>query len=726
MLKRSGVLVVFMALFVGLAAPASAHHRFRHGSSTTTTIRAPTTTTAKAPTTTTTPPPSGSGTKPAGAVCGDASILNGPTTAPAGAVVVPPGENLYNANQANPAGTTFYLLAGTHTLVANMFGQVIPKDGNSYIGAPGAIFDGQGINRYAFTQKAANVTVKHLTVTGFVAPGDEGVVNHDYATGWVIERNTIAKNNGAGVMLGDDNRMTYNCLADNGQYGFQGFGKNLTIDRNEVARNNTYDWETKTGGCGCSGGSKFWDAGPGTVTNNWVHDNDNVGLWWDNNNREFLVEGNTIEGNRGHGIEYETSYNVVIRNNVIRRNAIPQGQSFQSRNDPFPIGSIYLSEAGGDARLGAYPTVEVSNNRFEENWGGIVAWENADRFGHDNSANTSKGFTTLAIDPTGTWQSSEMWKCGDPSTGGLINNGPYKTDCRWRTVNLNITGNTFAAADKAAIGCTTHLCNQHGLFSNYGTTPSWSPFLGRTVQDAITFKQNNRWRSNTYIGDWRFVAYEATGPTLSLDQWRAAPYNQDAGSTLNGATTPTPTTTVPSTTSTTTFSSTPVTESIWSDSQAVEEVSNGTEWTLGSRFTVSVAGKVTALRLYETPNMTGTIGLKLWRATGPTTAVELTSTTYDASSPGTGWRNVSLGTSVAVVPTERYAVTYHAPGTSAVGFTWGLLTTAKGSGSVKGSANGDPVGYGNGVYQQEAGTHGFPVNSAEGHAYFADVVFVRN
>ena len=35
------------------------------------------------------------------------------------------------------------------------------------------------MNRYAFTGEAANVTVRHLTVLGFVPPVNEGVVNHD-------------------------------------------------------------------------------------------------------------------------------------------------------------------------------------------------------------------------------------------------------------------------------------------------------------------------------------------------------------------------------------------------------------------------------------------------------------------------------------------------------------------------------------------------------------------
>jgi hypothetical protein len=50
---------------------------------------------------------------------------------------------------------------------------------STYVGGPGAILDGQGKNNYAFTQHARNVTIKYLTIRNFVAPMNEGTVNHD-------------------------------------------------------------------------------------------------------------------------------------------------------------------------------------------------------------------------------------------------------------------------------------------------------------------------------------------------------------------------------------------------------------------------------------------------------------------------------------------------------------------------------------------------------------------
>ncbi|MEV7045249.1 hypothetical protein AB0N03_44320, partial [Amycolatopsis sp. NPDC051061] len=121
------------------------------------------------------------------------------TTAPPGAVVIDPAVpgDLYHKTQDAPPGTTFWLPPGTHTLATDPFGQVIPKDGDTYLGAPGAVLDGQRINLAAFTQQAKNVVIRGLTVQNFVAPQDQGVVNHDSGEHWTIE-NTTVQNNGGG------------------------------------------------------------------------------------------------------------------------------------------------------------------------------------------------------------------------------------------------------------------------------------------------------------------------------------------------------------------------------------------------------------------------------------------------------------------------------------------------------------------------------------------------
>ena len=205
-------------------------------------------------------------------------------------------------------GATFWFEPGIHTLGSGEFGQIIPGDDTTFIGGPGAVIDGQNDNLYAFTQHARNVRIAFLTIQNFgtgESNNNEGVVNHDAGDGWTIERNLVTDNDGAGVFVGDGSTVKQNCLKNNGQYGFSAYEPdgvtNITIEGNEIAGNNTDDWETLVAGCGCSGGAKFWDVQGAVVRDNWVHDNRGAGLWADYNNRDFLIEGNYINDNHGEG-----------------------------------------------------------------------------------------------------------------------------------------------------------------------------------------------------------------------------------------------------------------------------------------------------------------------------------------------------------------------------------------------------------------------------------------
>ena len=470
--------------------------------------------------------PSSAPTVPNALRC-DTAGLNGPATPPAGAVTVSTEDKLTEAVSTHAPGTTYWLAPGIHRLGSGQYNQVIPQEGDTYIGAPEAVLDGRHENRYAFGGPATDVTIQFLTVQNFGSAGDnnnEGVVKHDLAEGWTVESSTLQNNAGAGVMLGSRNRVVNNCLRANGQYGFSAYHpdgvKEIALAGNEITGNNTDNWERRQQGCGCTGGGKFWATNGATVTGNYVHDNRGVGLWADSNNVGFLFEDNYISGNDGEGIMYETSYNAAILNNTFVRNALAKGPT----NPKFPTSAVYISESGSDPRLaGPYNQVfRVTGNLFVDNWSGIVAWENADRFA-GSPANTSTGVGTLVNPKVATVEA-----CADTTS---IKDKPYFDDCRWKTQNLVVEGNVFQTDPSQIRLCVRSMgCSFNGLFSNYGTYPRWSPYKARVVQENITFRQNNVWRDNTYVGDWHFMVEEA-GNRVGWDEWRAAPYNQDAAST---------------------------------------------------------------------------------------------------------------------------------------------------------------------------------------------------
>lgn len=449
----------------------------------------------------------------------------GPAKAPAGAVTVDPAVvgDLAEKTRSNPPHTTFWLRPGRHRLERDRYAQVMTKKGNRYLGAPGAVLDGRKVNQYAFSGKARDVTIRHLTVEHFVAPNNEGVVNHDMADGWVIEHAKIQYNSGAGLMAGARQRVRASCLRGNGQYGMNAYKtgdsiKGLVVEGNEVVGNNTDDWERRKPGCGCTGGIKFWAVNGADIRGNWVHDNRGAGLWADNNNNDFRIENNVLEANDGAALMYETSYNAVIRNNTIRRNNWVEGRKYAQRDDDFPYATIYVSEAGGEPRIKARTNkIEIYRNVLENNWSGITLWENADRF-CNSPANTSTGYCTLLVKDTD--------RCARPG----IATAPLYADCRWKTQRVDIHDNRFVL-DTSVVKCTEE-CGRMAVLANYGTYPKWSPYKGKRVAEAITHKQRNRWHDNVYRGPWSFVAGDP-GRKLEPGQWQSAPYQQDTGSTFD-------------------------------------------------------------------------------------------------------------------------------------------------------------------------------------------------
>lgn len=359
----------------------------------------------------------------------DSSLLHGPATAPGGAVTVTPGGTGLDAlTISNAAGTTFYLLAGTHVLgsgTPGQFDQVQPKAGNTYIGAPGAVLSGQSVNNYAFTGSASGVTIQTLEITGFTCPTDEFVCNHNAADSWTFLGCNIHGNHGAGIGLGNSSTVTNCWLHDNSQYGFSSFKPpvnngldnsitTVNIDHCEIAYNGTLADEIDPATQqptfnGRNGGGKFWDTNGITVTNNWVHHSNYVGLWADTNNVVANFSNNLIEYNFAEGLMYEISYNFLIKNNVFRRNAIGKGLNWNSRSDNFPIPAVYISESGGDSAVSStYAISEITGNRFKDNWGDLTLWENADRFCNSPSNTSSKAYT-----PKGS--GANLSVCNNPS-----------------------------------------------------------------------------------------------------------------------------------------------------------------------------------------------------------------------------------------------------------------------------------------------------------------------
>jgi parallel beta-helix repeat protein len=247
-----------------------------------------------------------------------------PTTSCNGVRVVPT-DDIQAMLDARPSHTTFCFQAGTYVLKS----KVIPKSYDSLIGLPGAVLTGMdtyaaGIKGYGGSAGQHDVTIRGFVVEHFLNDWADAGLRAPIAPGdnWKILNNEVRYNALAGISTSTGAVIRGNNIHHNGRLGIVGGPvNNVLIESNEIAFNNTgsYDVNVEAGGAKIVGSS----AGSSNLVwrGNWVHDNTGNGLWMDTYVRNVTFEMNTIENNSSGGIFYETSWDGVIRNNVVRNNA---------------------------------------------------------------------------------------------------------------------------------------------------------------------------------------------------------------------------------------------------------------------------------------------------------------------------------------------------------------------------------------------------------------------
>lgn len=441
----------------------------------------------------------------------DRALLAGPSSAPAGAVVVTPGtsSDLGTITAANPAGTTFYLLAGNHVLGGtnpNEFNQIVPKAGNIYVGAPGAILDGRWTNRSSFTGSATGVTIRYLEIINFVCLLEQMMINSDGAAGWIVEYCHIHHNRGAAAGMATNFTGHYNWIHDNEQYAYSSHNKTImpnggvvpqadhvVLDHNEIHNNgdvtDEFNPDGSMTGNGRNGTLKFWDTSDMQVRQNWIHNSNAVSVWCDTNNVQMLLEDNLIEDSWGEGFFYEISYNFVAQNNTFRRCAVAKGLSWNYRSDNFPISAIYISESGSEPRLTGFlynTQSEIHDNTFDNNWADVTLWENPDR--HCNS----RGNTSAEIwKPLG--GAATLTECQNPNartfqanlTAGsdvftiTTNNATYPL--LWTDNGSLITGTGIPAGTRIRYQQTSPEDSERGI-TRFTTTPTSGRMTANATQ----------------------------------------------------------------------------------------------------------------------------------------------------------------------------------------------------------------------------------------------------
>lgn len=379
---------------------------------------------------------------PRAEVCANRAILD--VAPPTKSVRIGVNDDPVSIMASRSAGTMFVFSTGVHRVF------VLPiETGDTLTGEPGAVLDGQWSTSSLATSRADNVTITGLTIRRFGTPDGAGsvnraAVNRETGDGWKVTRSTFELNDGAALNLGSNSVTKWNCFDRNGQYGVAVPGRNdqisnVTLVGNEIASNNRGDLDGH--GCsGCTGGMKFWKTRGALIEGNWVHHNNGVGVWIDNNNTDVVVNGNWINNNTKEGIMYETSYNGRITWNTLVANTIVSGSA---RTDMFPKAAIFVSSSGGNMSTSGAPEVLVADNTLDGNWNGITVFSDGNRF-CGSVTDTSVGHCTLR-------PGASQQKCIEIAKSG--NAAAFWDTCYWVTRNVNVQRNTIRFTSQDLTNC---------------------------------------------------------------------------------------------------------------------------------------------------------------------------------------------------------------------------------------------------------------------------------
>ncbi|MGV8978112.1 MAG: DUF4082 domain-containing protein [Cellulomonas sp.] len=199
--------------------------------------------------------------------------------------------------------------------------------------------------------------------------------------------------------------------------------------------------------------------------------------------------------------------------------------------------------------------------------------------------------------------------------------------------------------------------------------------------------------------------FNATSLTVAFTPSAALP----AGAVISAATTLGGTALTAGAWSFTTAVPAPTAVTLWSDS----EVPTYPSWAdpasvqVGTRFTTSVAGSVTAIRFYKGAANTGVHTVNLWDSAGT-----LVASAPSSAESASGWQTVPLAAPISLTPGATYTAAYYST-TGGYAVTPGQLTDVRTRTPLATPPSGGAYTYGT----------GFPASTSSA-SYGVDVVFV--
>ena len=264
-------------------------------------------------------------------------------------MVVAAGDNTSAASNGAYArnNTVFYFEPGDHRVENGMatghnsvyVGGYSKAAGEAAIDGVDGATNGTGVGgqqaTFSSPSSGANVydTYEYLTIKNFSSTTNNSVLgntqNGNSDVGDTYKYDTIGPNDygytgsnsapatgessGGGYAINASSYTTIedNCLTHDAQGAFNVTNAvDLTVKNNEISWNGLGEYPDTSGpggspfSCGCSGGGKIFYSLNASIVGNYVHDNYNVGIWFDFDNAGALISDNYIANNWSNGIAY--------------------------------------------------------------------------------------------------------------------------------------------------------------------------------------------------------------------------------------------------------------------------------------------------------------------------------------------------------------------------------------------------------------------------------------
>lgn len=291
-------------------------------------------------------------------------------TQPADAVVANPGSIASQIAKVAQGGT-LWLNPGVYSKEA-----IPARAGVRVLGALGAIIDGGNTLSSGVTGTAANLTVENVEFRNFKNPAQQPVIDGRNLLALTLRNISLHRFTGTGLCGGNSGLLEGFDLYDGDQLGLMANDTGGTIRNGRVRQINITGSTTKTnsnqvqvGGRWFydpgweAGGSKFWATTGLTIQGLVVLDCGGPGIWFDTNNKGYVIDGNEVarcdwggSSNTANGIFIEVSHGGKITNNYVH-----------------DCGKLWHAWVwNGGIQIAASDGVEVAGNRVENCGNGIT------------------------------------------------------------------------------------------------------------------------------------------------------------------------------------------------------------------------------------------------------------------------------------------------------------------------------------------------------------------